>query len=85
MSPVDELDDARGDEGVELVDRGVRPTHVEHRLGGEAAAEDREPAEQPLFGRIEQPDAPIDRRTHRPMTHRRITRASRERVEARVE
>ena len=66
-------------------DRGVRPAHVEHRLGGEAAAEEREPAEQPLFCEIEQPDAPVDRRAHRPVAHRRIPRAARERVETGVE
>ena len=85
VSPVGRLDDAGGDERVELLDRGVRPAHVEHRLGGEAAAEDREPTEQPLFREIEQLDAPVDRRAHRPVAHRGVPRSSRERVEARVE
>ena len=79
------LHDARRDERVELLDGGLGAADVEHCLGREPTVEDRQPAEQPPLRRIEQLDAPVDRRAHGPMAGRRITRPAGEGVEARIE
>src|SRR5205085_10632099 len=79
------LVDERRDRVERPADRLVVRAHRVCDLERAAAAEDAEPREQPLLGRVEQVVAPLDRRSQRPLPLGEVARAAGEETEALAE